>query len=321
MSWSSTAAFYDQLRSLLNAGMPIGQALDLAAGAAGRPHRQLGPRWSAGCIQGRSLSDQLAAAVDSGEETALVAALVRAGEASGKLPEMCGEIAAYYRHAIALRSLVIGRLAYPTLLIHVALVAAAVPAVFMYHYPALLLLAGPACLWLAVGGCALALRLASRDALARLALAWPLHGLTQPLVAGTGCLVLRAALGAGMLVPAALELAAGACPNRVVTVRLADAARGVATGAIPSLTAALGGCGFPAEVVQLVANGEHSGTLEATLARCTILQQERFRTRSEWTARIATGTVYGLTMLVGALVVIGFYAGYIGMIRQAADGE
>jgi type II secretory pathway component PulF len=124
-----------------------------------------------------------------------------------------------------------------------------------------------------------------------------------------------------MLVPAALELAAGACPNREVAGRLSDAARGVATGAIPSLTAALGGCAFPAEVVQLVANGEHSGTLEATLARCTTLQQERFRTRSEWTARIATGTIYGLSLVVGALVVIGFYASYVGMIKQAADGE
>jgi len=171
-----------------------------------------------------------------------------------------------------------------------------------------------------MGGAALGLRLASRQALARLALAWPLHGLTMPLIAGTSCLVLRAALGAGMLVPAALELAAGACPNRVAAAGLADAAQGVATGAIPTLTAALGACAFPAEVVQLVANGEHSGTLEATLARCTTLQQERFRTRSEWTARIATGTVYGLSMLVGAAVVIGFYASYLGMIKQAADG-
>jgi general secretion pathway protein F len=321
MTWASTANFYDQLRSLLSAGMPIGQALTLAAGAAGDPHRQLGQRWSAGCTQGQSLADQLAAAVERGEETALVAALVRAGEASGNLPELCGEIAAYYRHAIAMRSMVIGRLAYPALLLHVALVAAAVPAVFMFHGSSWLLLAGPLCVWLAVGGAALVLRLASAQALSRVALAWPLRGLTQPLVAGTSCLVLRAALGAGMLVPAALELAAKACPNRVVAARLDEAARGVATGTIPSLTAALGGCAFPAEVVQLVANGEHSGTLEATLGRCTILQQERFRTRCEWTARITTGTVYGLSMVVGALVVIGFYASYIGMIKQAADGE
>jgi general secretion pathway protein F len=321
MTWSSTAAFYDQLRTLLTAGMPIGQSLALAAGAAGSPHRQLGQQWSAGCSQGQSLSDQLAAAVERGQETALVAALVRAGEASGNLPELCGEIAAYYRHAIAMRTLVIARLVYPVVLLHVALIAAAMPAVFMFHYSPLLLLAGPACLWLTVGGAALALRLASAQALARLALVWPLRGLTLPLVAGTCCLVLRAALSAGMLVPAALELAGGACPNRVVAVRLTDAARGVATGSLPSLTAALSACAFPTEVVQLVANGEHSGTLEATLARCTTLQQERFRMRSEWTARIATGTVYGLSMLIAAAVVIGFYAGYMGMIKQAADGE
>ncbi len=98
----------------------------------------------------------------------------------------------------------------------------------------------------------------------------------------------------------------------------------MATGTLPTLSAALGGCAFPGEVVQLVANGEHSGTLEATLGRCTTLQQERFRTRSEWTARIATGTIYGLSMLAGALVVIGFYAGYLGMamgLIKEVNGE
>ena len=276
MSWYSTAAFYDQLRTLLSAGMPIGQALALAAGSAGQPHRLLGQRWSAGCQQGLALADQLAAA----QEPPLVVALVRAGEASGSLPELCGEIAGYYRHAIAIRTQSLGRLAYPALLLHVSLVVVAIPSVFMRNGSALLLLAGPACLWLVLAAVALTARLTSRQTLARMALLPGLRSLTMPLVAGNTCMVLRAAFGAGMLVPAALDLAAGACANRVLAARLRNAASGVNTGRLPSLTTALAECSFPDEVVQLVANGEHAGTLEATLGRCATLQQERFRFRS-----------------------------------------
>lgn len=316
MSWSTTATFFDQLRTLLKAGMPIGQALSLAANSAGSPHRQLGHQWSTGCQQGQPLADQMVAA----GEAPLEIALVRAGEASGSLPELCGEIASYYRHLLSLRMMVISRLIYPAMLLHVALVAVAVPSVFMNGHSPLLLLAGPVCLWTVVGGSALMARFASRQALARLALAPGLRGLTWPLVAGNTCLVLRAACGAGLLVPASLDLAASACANRIVAGGLRTAASGVATGRLPSLTAALAECSFPTEVVQLVANAEHSGTLEVTLGRCTTLQQERFRFRTEWTARIITGTIYGLAMVFAALVVIGFYSGYLNQVREIANG-
>src|SRR5260221_9508608 len=145
MSWTSAATFYDQLRVLLSAGMPIVQALDLAAGVAASPHRELGRGWSAGCAGGAALAVQLA---QSGEPP-LAVAMVRAGEASGRLPELCGEIAGHCRHAIALRTLVIGRLIYPAGLLHVALVAAAVPAVAMRGGSPWLLLARPLGLWAA----------------------------------------------------------------------------------------------------------------------------------------------------------------------------
>lgn len=316
MSWNSAAVFYDQLRVLLATGMPIVQALELAAGVAPSPHRELGRSWSAGCAAGATLAAQLAQA----GEPPLAVAMVRAGEASGRLPELCGEIAGYCRHAIALRTLVIGRLIYPAGLLHVALVAAAVPAVAMRGGSPWLLLAGPATLWAALAAAGIAARSASPTTLARLALLPGVHALTLPLVAGNVCLVLRAALGAGMLMAPALELAADACGNRVYAERLRTAAAGLSAGRLRDLTAALGACGFPAEVVQLVANGEVAGTLEETLARCATYQQERFRLRTEWTARVATGTVYGLAMLFAALTVISFWMGYVGTIKELANG-
>jgi type II secretory pathway component PulF len=315
MSWSSTAAFYGQLKTLLKAGLPIGQALSHAANASGQPHRTLGQQWSAGCQQGRTLSEQLVASA----EPPLAIALVKAGETSGTLPELCGEIAGYFNHILALRTMVISRLIYPAMLLHVALLAMAIPWVFMKGGSPLLLLAGPAVLWTSIGVLALVARFISREFLARVALAPGIRGLTWPLVAGNTCLVLRAACSAGMLVPASLDLAADACSHRIVARSLRHAASQVATGRLPTLTAALSQCSFPLEVLQLVGNAEISGTLEDTLGRCTTLEQERFRTRTEWTARIITGTIYGLSMLFAGLVVISFYAGYLNQVNEIAN--
>jgi type II secretory pathway component PulF len=314
MTWAGAAAFYDQLRGILVAGLPLRQALELAGNAASGRHRSLAPGWAAGCAAGATLAEQL----ERHGEPVLATALVRAGEASGRLPEMCGEIAGYYHHAVALRRLMISRLVYPVLLIHVALVAAAVPAVVVAGYSPLLLLVGPAVLWVLI---ATAVVIGSRlgpAATARLALLPGLRGLTLPLVAGNACLVLRAALAAGMLMPAALDLAAGACGNRVIATRLRAAAAILVASGQGNLTSALGQAGFPAVVVQLVANGEVAGRLEETLARCAELEREAFRLRSEWTARVVAGTIYGLAMLLAAATVLFLASGYVSLLDSAA---
>lgn len=314
MTWVGAAAFYDQLRGILAAGLPLRQALELAGNAAAGRHRLLAPRWAAGCAAGQTLAEQLA----RDGEPVLAAALVRAGEASGRLPEMCGEIAGYYQHAVVLRRLMISRLVYPVILIHVALVVAAVPAAFADESP-LLVLVGPAALWALV---AVAVVIGSRlgpTTASRLALLPGLRALTLPLVAANTCLVLRAALSAGMLFPAALDLAAGACGNRVIAQRLRAAAAGLVANGQGNLTSALAQAGFPAVVVQLVANGEVAGKLEDALAHGAELEREAFRLRSEWTARIVAGTIYGLALLLAAVTVIVLYGGQLSQVTDLAD--
>lgn len=315
MSWSSAATFYDQLRALVTAGMPLPRALELAGDAAGGVHRAWGRRWAAGCAGGSALAPQLTAV----GEGALATALVAAGEASGRLGELCGEASGFFRHLVVTRNLIISRLVYPFCLAHVALAAMAVPAVVGGHSP-LLLLAGPAALWAMIGGLALAARLASRDLLARLALTFGAAGLTWPLVATNTCTVLHAAVAAGMLHHAALELAAPACGNRVIAGRLRAAASGLITGTVPTMAAALGGAGYSATVVQLVANGELAGKLEEALHHAAIASRESFRLRSEWSARVACGVFYGVTMLAAAFTIISLWSGYLGVINEAAAG-
>ncbi len=316
MSWSSAAIFYDQLRSLVAMGMPLPQALGLAGNTSHGRHRALAATWAAGCSSGRTLAELLAADA----EPALAVALVRAGEASGRLPELCRELAGYYEHALAMRRLVIGRLVYPAFLVHVALVAAAIPGIAFSGASPLSLLAGPAVLWAALAVALAAFHLIGPRTRARLMLAPGLDGLVGPLVAANTCLVVRAGLAAGMLIPASLELAAPACGNRIYAERLQAAAGAVNDGRLANLTAALGAAGLPGLVVQMIGTAEIAGKLEEALQRCATFQQEAFRTRVEWTARVLSGTIYALAMAAAAFTVVSLYGSYLGQVKTLAEG-
>lgn len=315
MSRASAATFHEQLRTLLDAGMPIARSVELAGEAAGGVHRERAKGWATGCSTGLPLAQQMRA---SGEDE-LDVALVEAGELSGRLGEMCLEIAAQHRHVIALRTMTIARLVYPLCIVHVALIAAAVPSVFMRGGSPWLLLAGPASLWTALGVGALAVSLLGRDGWSRIALLPGARYLAWPWITANACLAMRAGLSAGMLAPRALELAAEACGNRVIARRLTTAAIAVLNGSLANVTSAVRSVGLPDEVVRRVEIGEQSGALDTELGRSAVLMRESFRLRSDWAVRIACGAVYGLAMLLAVLVIFLFMAGYVGLIVDTAN--
>jgi type II secretory pathway component PulF len=309
MSWRATAHFYGQLRSLLTAGITLDRALELAAEHSPAPYRQQALRWAAGCRAGRSLGEQMAA---EGERP-FPAALVSAGERSGRLPELCTQITSFYEDAIRVRSLVIGRAIYPAVLLHLCTMIPVLPLWFLGKAPGWAVLIGPVALWSLLGLGVLAHHLSRASGLsARLGTKWPLIHLVRPLVTATSCLVLRAGASAGLLWPESLRLAAASCGNRVYAGRLEQAATDIERERLPNLTAAVTAVEFPREVVDLVAASEEAGDLEDGLQRCAVLQQERFRARVEWTARVVMGIFYGLALLAAAVTILGMaYRFYI----------
>jgi type IV pilus assembly protein PilC len=315
MSRATAATFHEQLRTLLDAGMPIARSVELAGEAAGGVHRERAITWAAGCSSGLPLAQQMRA---SGESE-LDVALIEAGELSGRIGEMCLEIAAQHRHVIALRAMAIARLIYPAVITHVALVAAAVPSVFMRGGSPWLLLAGPVSLWTLLGLCAMAIMLLGNDGWSRIALLRGVRYLAWPWIAANACLALRAGLSAGMLAPRALDLAGDACGNRVIAKRLHAAGKAVLHGSVANVTTALRNVGLPGEVVRLAEVGEHSGALDTELGRAAVLMRESFRLRTDWAVRIACGTIYGVAMLFAALTVIMLYASYLGMATDIAN--
>lgn len=314
MGWHHTAGFFRQLAVLTRTGMPVGTSLRLAGETAGGSYRAHGLHWSVGCTSGLDLASQLTAAGESD----LVCALVRAGEATGKLPDLCARIADHYDQLQALRSLAIGRLIYPLVLLHVALVVPLVPKLFTTDMSALWLLAGPLTLWAAIGGLVIAARIwHASGLLARLALLPGPRLVVQPFLICNLCLVLAAAVAAGLKVRDALELAAAAVGNRVLAARLRDAAQRVDAGTIPNLTQALTYVRLPPTLVMLISSGEQSGTLDRSLDQAAVAARESFHIRALWATKIFTSFIYTVVLVFAAWQIISLFAG----IQAAGGGD
>lgn len=307
MDWDGAATFHDSLASLLRAGMTQAQAIATAGLAARGEHRARAPGWSAACASGLPLSE----AMRQDGMPAVEVALVSAGERGGRLPDLCQLLAGHFRHFSTLRRQLLGRLAYPVFLIHLALMVLAVP----YVVPRLLsgepvsliwFIAGPLTLWAVAFLVWLLVRRLGPLGRARVLALPGLAACNEAWTVVNTCAVLRAACGAGMLVPQALELAAEACGDHPIAARLRRQAKQALTAGTP-LSTALGQAGLPGEVIARLGVAETAGTVEEALERLTLEWREHFERRLAWLSKTISGAVYGLAMLVVAATVIALF--------------
>ncbi|MBA3686126.1 MAG: type II secretion system F family protein [Planctomycetes bacterium] len=314
MFWSAPIAFYHQLALMTRAGMTLGQALDYARGVTTGWYREHAGAWAAGCQGGTALAPQLR---DAGEDH-LPVALIEAGERSGRLPEMCAEISSFYEHQRALVTMALGKLLYPLLLAHVALIMPGIINWFL-HGSVRRLIIGPAILWAVLATALIAWLVLRRTTVpGKIALLPLVRSITLPLVAANTCLVVRGGLAAGMLYHQALDLAAPACGNRVFADRLRRVSDDLARGRLPGLTPALAAAGMPRVVVELLSTAEHAGALEESLGRCAALQREAFRERTAWATRILCGLFYALAIVLAVVTIVSMYGAYLGQVSELA---
>lgn len=127
---SLRAELYHQLGALLSAGLPIIKSIEsLASQPPARRFRHMLHQILGPLQEGESLTRALAQASEPLPLFDL--ALLRAGEESGRLPEILRLLAAYYRErAQQIRSL-IGELVYPVFLFHVAIFIGPFPKLFL----------------------------------------------------------------------------------------------------------------------------------------------------------------------------------------------
>lgn len=315
----SAAVFYESLAELLKAGVPMSQAIASAGAAAGGQHSEQAPAWAAACSRGEGL----AVTVHQGGGGHLEATLLEAGERSGRLPELCRLLATHARRSVAARRLATSRLLYPALLVHLALIALAVPVVV----PRLMagegislmwLLTGPLVLWAVAIAIALAARRASAELRARWLLLPGLRDTTHAWQAANTCTVLHAAAAAGLLVPQMLELAADAGGSQLIATALRrEAGRAVSEGT--ALSVALGRAGLPAELSARLAIAEKAGSLDTTLDTLAAEWHERFGQRLDRLVQVTTATAYGLAVVLTAATVIILFARYMATIWGLAN--
>lgn len=324
------ALFTRQLATMLQAGLPLLQSLDIAIRGAGQ-----GPL--AGLLgevrQQVSRGDSLHAALQRHPRhfDGLFCNLVRAAEEAGMLDSMLERIALYREKSLALRGKVRAALAYPGAVVLVAIVVTAVimlwvvPAfeqmfqqfgaelplptrivmnlarVLGRYWPMLLL-------GLAVSGL-LALHAwrrypALRARVQRLSLSLPIFGrLLRQAALARWSRTFGTLFGAGIALVEALETVAGAAGNVVFAEASLAVRDAVRNGA--SLHGAMQATGvFPDLAVQMTAVGEEAGALDAMLGKIAELnEREVDEAVSALTSLMEPVIMAVLGVVIGGLVV------------------
>lgn len=286
------ATFYSQLADLIRSGVPLLRGLDILERQSSQPAlSEIVREIRAKVADGTSLADAMAAHPRAFNELAV--SMVRAGQEGGFLEDVLKRIADFTEHQEDLKAKVVGALAYPVFLAVVGTIVLNVLVIFFVprfepifqrlaeknELPAMTeMLMGTShfmqrwwwLLALAGAGVFLAYRRWTATENGRFIVdGWRLR------IPGAGYIFLHLALSRftrilgtmlhnGIPILFALKIAKDSTGNRVLTRAIEQAAENVTGG--NSLAAPLAACKhFPRDVVEMVAVGEESNSLETVL--------------------------------------------------------
>lgn len=313
------AEFYHQLAHMLQAGIALPKVIETLRNATGsRSFRKALTAILHEVNQGGSFAGALA---HTGHWLpGFDVALLTAGEQSGRLDECALILSEYYRERYVMVRDVLRRLAYPVMIVFVALL------VFPPSALVALIKEGdvagffaPKLKFVAIlGGLVLALLWLGQSRRAdwwrgvweRL-LHWvPVLGKARRALALTRlALALDALLNAGVNIISAWELATDASGSAALKGAATRARRDMEGGATPGEAIAATRA-FPETFVTMYCSGEVSGRLDESLAylrkNYQYESQRRFKTLAFWTPMI----IYLLIMIVLAFYIVSFWVGY-----------
>jgi type IV pilus assembly protein PilC len=315
----------EQLASLLTAGLPLTQALEIITGASSdRNLRKLLHSIHQQISRGATLAEAMRQHPAGFQ--ALTINLISIGEASGKLEQMLARVCAMQRQQMHTRALLLRALQYPIIVLTVAIsviwlmLTRIVPA-FVSNYesldaelPALTqsvmqlaqLVKTQAAGVLSVAILISVTLMTIQRRSMRAGLWTDRHLLSLPVVgnilqAGTLhriCFTLATTMQSGLNLLSCLQSAAKACGNRHYSRQLLAIARQIEKG--DSLYQAVRTTGsFPVMIEQMVKAGEESGTLENMLQKCA----EHYRESMESSVKVLTSLLEPLLMTVLGLVI------------------
>ncbi|MFI4916510.1 MAG: type II secretion system F family protein [Phycisphaerales bacterium JB060] len=329
-SGTQRAAVMRELATGLDAGLPLVQSLRLIARQRkSKPQRAVMERLIEKVEAGRGLGDAFEASPELAND--LSVSMVRAGEASGKLGEVLGQLADLLERDVRLRRALVGATTYPGLLMVLCLgsivlvstviapkiLEEAAGAIDQLPWPTLIvqgfadLVLGwwwliAALFAMAVTGFVAMRRSAEgRLSMDRALLATPLIGmLARDVAVSRFTRTLGTLTGSGISLLQALRITRATLGNRALELVIDDVVSQVSQG--KTLAAPMEQSGyFPPMLVQIVAMGERSGRLEELLGHAARAMEER----TEATLKLVT------TLLPPLLVVT--MAGVVGFIVLA----
>ena len=317
------ADFYFQLHSLIKAGVPVIQGLEMLVGnnwpRSYVPHlRSVILRLQTGATLFEALKGR------PGFLPEFDLSLIEAGELSGRLDAVFHDLGEHYKDRATLAGRMLGALAYPFLILHVFIL------VMPPHLLPLLIWQGEVAMFITqklsvfiplYGVIALGVFFSqsnrgrgTRLLMERLADMVPLLGKARrafALARFSGAL--EALTGAGVPIIKAWDLAASASGSSRIQKAVARAVPLMNAGATPA-EAIRNLDAFPDVFRNLYSTGEVTGQLDDSLARLRDYYQEQSTTRFRAFALWMPLVIYLLILIAGGFMVIRFYADYYGNI-------
>ena len=300
MNATTRPRFYETLATAIEAGLPPAQALRTSA-----------PDDLAEVADALMAGQSLAAAFRRfGGAPPSDIAIVEVGERSGRLPAALRRLGARYARKAAFQRRLIGRLAYPILLLHAAVLLPALPLVVSQGLTRYLSATGSMLLMLY--GVGFALSLAWRFLpLEGLVLRWPIIGpLLRSRAVADHAFVFGALLSAGAPLPESLKTAAQSVDLQALRAAGLRVAMAVRSGRSLADAMADETAIFGKVTIELVHTGEVAGKLETMLEQVETMAERD----ADQASRLIVKALSALALFVAAVViasmVIGFWSGY-----------
>lgn len=314
------AELYHQFSQLLSAGIGLIQALETLGRSLPDPSfREPLARWHEQLKQGSTFSDALAGA---GNWTpSFDAALLRAGEQSGRLPACFKLLADYYNEGAQLARQVLHDMMYPLFLFHFAIFLGPLPAlitsgnVLAYAAQTLgILLPLHAVVFFLIYAAQGKHGETWRAHIESVTRRIPMLGTARrSLALSRLAAALEALINAGVSILEAWDLAASASGSPALRRAVLAWKPRVLAGTTPAQV--LHECAeFPELFANLYHTGEISGKLDVSLDRLSSLYREegsrKLRQVAAWTPKL----VYFLIVILIAWRVVSFWSGYYGQL-------
>ncbi len=332
VSLTNLAFFYRQFGTMLEAGVPIVQALDTLANQARNPKLGSVIREIRGHVEaGRPVSVGMQRYPEV--FPALVMSMVRAGEEGGFLSHSFSLIADYTDSEIALRNLLRRITFYPKLVLGFSVFIVLATNLFLSIIGKKGGLSSPLTTlttWIWLGPLVVGIYLFVKVGLANPRIKYNFDVVISnlpylgPTVRQLAMAKFGRAFGAlyrgGVPINRAIHLAGDATGNEYIRARVVPASRTLETGA--GLTETLRSTGaFTPIVLDIMETGERTGNIDEMLTRMSDFYEDEGKTRSEQMGHVLGVIVYVCVAIYVLYILIQFYSGYFSSLLNSAGGE